>query len=297
MVVAFVYIGELAFSGLLPSVRFSLGFYAGRAFSIIAASILLIILLAENTRLYVLLARSHATLQRERDSKLMNFEAIVAAISHEVKQPLGTIELNSSSAQFILDHTPADVREMREIIDDTKDAARRINETLAGFRSLFGRIEQNRQPVDMNEAILEVLKLSGTELTDQGISPRTKLTTELPTIYGNRNQLHQLIYNLVHNAIEAMSATTNTEHTLEIRTSILDRTAIVIEIQDNGPGIDPQKLDSVFEAFVTTKPQGMGLGLAICRKIVEHHEGQISASPVKPQGTLFRIELSSRNPG
>lgn len=94
---------------LAPSVRFSLGFYAGRVFSIIAASIVLIILLAETTRLYVLLARSHANLQREQDNKLMNFEAFVAAISHEIKQPLGVIELNSSSAQLILDETPADV--------------------------------------------------------------------------------------------------------------------------------------------------------------------------------------------
>jgi len=296
MVVAFVYIGELAFSGLLPSVRFSLGFYAGRAFSIIAASIVLIVLLAETTRLYVLLARSHASLQRERDSKLMNFEAIVAAINHEVKQPLGAIELNSSSAQLILDQTPTDVREMQEIIDDTKDAVRRISETLSGFLSLFGRIEQKRQPVDMNEVILDVLKLSRIELTGQGVAARTKLTTELPIIYGNRNQLHELLYNLVHNAIEAMSETMGGGKTIEIRTSVLDRGAIVVEVLDSGPGIDQQKLGSIFEAFVTTKPRGMGLGLAICRKIVEQHDGQISASSVDPHGTLFRIELSSRRP-
>ncbi len=159
MVVAFVYIGELAFSGLFPSVRFSLGFYAGRVFSVITASIVLIVLLAETTRLYVLLARSNMKLQREQNNKLMNFEAIVAAISHEIRQPLGAIELNSSSAQLILDQAPTEVGEMRAIMDETKDAARRINETLDGFRSLFGRIDQKRQPVDINELILDVLKL------------------------------------------------------------------------------------------------------------------------------------------
>ena len=293
MVVAFVYIGELAFSGLLASVRFSLGFYAGRVFSIIAASIVLIILLAETTRLYVLLARSHAKLQREQDNKLMNFEAIVAVISHELKQPLALIELNSGSAQLILDRTPLDVGEIRAIMDETTDAARRINETLDGFRSLFGRIEQKRRLVNMNDVILDVLKLSRTELSDHRILARTELAAELPAIYGNGSQLHQLIYNLVHNAIEAMSEVASRDGMLEIRTGILDRSAIIVEVLDNGPGIDPRQLANVFEAFVTTKPHGIGLGLAICRKIVERHNGQISASSVRPHGTRFRIQLSS----
>ena len=291
MVVAFVYIGELAFSGLFASVRFSLGFYAGRVFSVITASIVLIVLLAETTRLYVLLARSNMKLQREQNNKLMNFEAIVAAISHEIKQPLGAIELNSSSAQLILGQAPADAGEIRAIMDETKDAARRINETLDGFRSLFGRIDQKRQPVDINELILDVLKLSRTELNDHGVLARTKLTSELPAIYGDRNQLHQLIYNLVHNAIEAMSEIASRDKMLEVRTNIWDRNAIIVEVLDNGPGIDPERLADVFEAFVTTKPHGMGLGLAICRKIVERHDGQIWASSVVPHGANFRIVL------
>ncbi len=297
MVVALICIGELAFSGLLPGVRFSLGFYAGRVFSIVAASIVLIILLAETTRLYVLLARSHAKLRREQDSKLMDFEAIVAAISHEVKQPLGTIELNSDTAQRILDEpTLGDVGEAHAVIGEIREAARRITETLDGFRSLFGRIDQKRQPVNLNEVILDVLKSSRAELSAHGVVARTKLKTELPIIYGNGNQLHQLIYNLVHNAIEAMSETTSRDKMLEVTTSIWDRNAIVIEVSDNGPGIDPQKLGEIFEAFVTTKPHGMGLGLAICRRIVERHEGRISASSVKPHGTNFRIQLSPGGP-
>ena len=155
----------------------------------------------------MLLARSNMNLQSEQNNKLMNFEAIVAAINHEIKQPLGAIELNSSSAQMILDKAPVDVGEIRAIMDETRDAARRINETLDGFRSLFGRIDQKRQPVDMNELTLDVLKLSRTELNDHGVTARVQLTSELPVIRGDRNQLHQLIYNLVHNAIEAMSET------------------------------------------------------------------------------------------
>ena len=291
MVVAFVYIGELAFSGLLPGVRFSLGFYAGRVFSIITASIVLIVLLEETTRLYMLLARINTKLEREQNNKLMNFEAIVAAISHEIKQPLGAIELNSSSAQLILDRVPVDVGEIKAIMDETKDAARRVNATLDGFRSLFGRIDQRREPVNINELVLEVLKLSRTELNHHGVLARTTLRSELPNIYGDRNQLHQLIYNLVHNAIEAMAEMGSHNKMLEVRTDISDRNAIVVEVLDNGPGIDPERLADVFEAFVTTKPHGMGLGLAICRRIVERHGGQLSVSSVAPRGANFRILL------
>ncbi len=182
---------------------------------------------------------------------------------------------------------------MQAIIGETRDAARRVNETLDGFRSLFGRIEQKRQLVNINDVVLDVLKLSRTELSDHRILARTELTTELPAIHGNGNQLHQLIYNLVHNAIEAMSEVASRDGMLEIRTGILDRNAIIVEVLDNGPGIDPRQLANVFEAFVTTKPHGIGLGLAICRKIVERHGGQISASSVRPHGTNFRIQLSS----
>ena len=223
----------------------------------------------------------------------MSFEAIVAAIAHEIRQPLGAIELNSSSVQLTLDQAPVDVGEVRVIIDETKEAARRINETLDGFRSLFGRIDQKRQPVDMNELVLDVLKMSRTELNDHGVLALTKLTSELPPIYGDRSQLHQLIYNLVHNAIDAMSETASRDKMLEVRTNIWERGSIVVEVLDNGPGIAPERLADVFEAFVTTKPRGMGLGLAISRKIVEHHDGQIWASSVVPHGAHFRIVLRS----
>lgn len=288
MVVAFVYVGELVLSGLLPAVRFSLGFYAARAFSIVAASIILIVLLTETTRLYVLLARSHATLQREQDNKLMSFEAIVAAISHEVRQPLGIIELNGSSAKLMLNQTPFDVGQMREIMDETIEAAERIDDTLSGLRSLFGRTDGSRELVDMNEVVLHTLKLLQTELDAQGISVHSNLARDLPTFHGNINQLHQLVYNLVHNAAEAISEAG--QGIIEIATSAQDG-AIIVEVEDDGPGIDPDKIESAFEPFVTSKSHGMGLGLAICRKIAERHGGQITAKPAQPHGTRFRVQL------
>lgn len=290
MVVAFVYIGELVLSGLIPGVRFSLGFYAARAFSIVAASLILVILLAETTRLYVLLARSHATLRREQDNKLMSFEAIVGAISHEVRQPLGTIMLNGSSTKLMLDQTPIDVAQMRETTTETIDAAERIDETLSGLHALFGGIEDKRELVDINEVVHHALKLVQTELSTQGVSVHSNLTTEQVVVHGNTNQLHQLIYNLVHNAAEALSEAANGSGTIEIATRTQNG-EIIVEVQDDGPGIDADMIDNVFEAFVTSKERGMGLGLAICARIVERHGGQITALPARPRGAKILVKL------
>ena len=291
MVVAFVYIAELALSGLLPSVRFSAGFYAGRAFSLITASIVLIVLLAETTRLYARLARTNAMLQREKNNKLMNLEALVASISHEIRQPLGAIELNSSSAQLLLQDAAPNVEEVRTILSEVNDAGRRISRMLDGFRSLFGKIDQKRQPLNLNDVILEALQSSHVELKDHGVTARTKLASTLPSLHGDRNHLYQVIYNLIHNAVEAMSGTTDRDKLLEVTTALHGPDTIVVEVADTGPGLDPERATEIFDAFVTTKPHGMGLGLAICRMIVERHDGQLSVSAADPRGAIFRITL------
>ena len=236
MVVALVYIMELAFSGLFPSIRFSAGFYAGRAFSLVTSSIVLIVLLAETMRLYVRLARSHAMLQRERSNKLMNFDAIVASITHEVKQPLAVIQLRGSSAHLIREQAEPNFKEVQTILDEMVAAGRRINDTLDSIRSFFGGTELRRQPVDLNDVALDALRSSREELEYHGVAARTKLTSESPPFYGDRNQLYQVFYNLVHNAIEAMG-----NKVLEVRTERREGNAIIIEVEDTGPGIDPKK--------------------------------------------------------
>ena len=295
MVVAFVYIAELAFSGLFASIRFSAGFYAGRVFSLITASIVLIVLLAELTRLYALLSRSNAMLRREQDNKLMNFEAVVASISHEIRQPLGAIELNSGSARLLLKEAALNVEELRAILDEMNGAGRRINETLDSFRSLFGKVDERRQPLNLNDVVLEALQSSRGEMKDDGVTLRTTMAFELPRFYGARNQLYLVVYNLVHNAIEAMRGMTDRDRVLDVRTELRDGNTIVIEVADTGPGIKPEEMTEIFGAFVTTKPHGMGLGLAICRMIVERHDGQLSVSSTEPNGAVFRIALPQAN--
>jgi signal transduction histidine kinase len=143
----------------------------------------------------------------------------------------------------------------------------------------------------MNEMILGALRALRGELNDHGITTRTDLTSELPLVIGHRGQLQEVILNLARNSIDAMDAIKDGSRELRLRTEHHSRDAIAVAVEDSGPGIDPKKLDGIFDAFVTTKPQGTGLGLAICRMIVERHRGQLTASSDGKRGALFQFVL------
>jgi signal transduction histidine kinase len=170
----------------------------------------------------------------------------------------------------------------------------RASEVFESIRALFRKVDQDREPVNLNDVTLEVLKSFCEELHDHNVKARTELTIELPTVEGHRSQLRQVIFNLVHNSLEAMEKTTGRSRTLLLRTELQDRDAIVVTVEDSGPGIDPKQLDGIFEAFVTTKSHGMGLGLAICRAIVERHGGQLSAVSDGKYGAKFTFSLPIR---
>ena len=159
------------------------------------------------------------------------------------------------------------------------------------FRALFGKVDQERQPIDMNEIILGVLQSLRGELKDHGVAARPELTSELPAVEGHRGQLQQVIYNLVNNALEAMGATTDRSRVLRVRTELHGHDAIGVAIEDSGPGFDSKQSDGIFDAFVTTKARGMGLGLAICRMIIQRHGGQLTASSDGKNGASFHFVL------
>src|SRR6202043_1773019 len=135
------------------------------------------------------------------------------------------------------------------------------------IRALFRRVDQKRQPVVVNEIALEVLESMREELIDHRVATETDLTSELPAVDCHRSQLRQVIFNLFHNAVEAMDGTTHRSRVLRVTTKLHDRDAIVVAVEDSGPGINPSRLDGIFDPFITTKAEGMGLGLAICRMI------------------------------
>ena len=142
--------------------------------------------------------------------------------------------------------------------------------------------------------VLEALQSSHVELKDHGVTARTKLTSTLPPLHADRNHLYQVVYNLIYNAVEAISGTTDRDRLLEVTTALHDPNTIVVEVADTGPGVDPDRATEIFDAFVTTKPHGMGLGLAICRMIVERHDGQLSVSAANPRGAIFGLRCLSR---
>jgi signal transduction histidine kinase len=290
MVVALVFILELILSGLLPSVRFGVGFYAGRLFSLVTSSIVLIIVLAETTRLYARLARSNAMLYRERDNKLMNMEAMAASIAHEIKQPLAAIAINGAAALNFLKLTPPDTGEAESAVKRAIGASHRAGQIFDNIRALFGNAKLKKEPLDVNALVRGVLRALQAEIENHGIETRVELASDLPPVVGHKGQLQEVIINLIHNAMDAMD-TIDRHRILRVRTELGAGDAISIAIEDTGPGLGPEEAKTIFEAFVTTKSQGMGLGLAICRMIVERHEGRLSVSSADPHGAIFRIVL------
>jgi signal transduction histidine kinase len=284
-------IAEQLFGGLLSGERFSLGFYAGRIFSLVTATVVLIVLLAETARLYTRLARSNTMLQREQNNKLMNLEAMVATISHEVRQPLAAIMMNGDAALQFLKDAPPNIEEARSALNDIVGDGHRANDVFASIRALFRSRHQERQAIDLNQVAIGVLNLLRAELKEHRVTTRTELMTDLPLVMGHKGQLQEVILNLVHNAIEAMDTIKDGRRVLRLRTEYDGGETITVAVEDSGPGIDPKTLDGMFDAFVTTKTHGLGLGLAICRMIIERHEGKLEASSDNLNGALFQFTL------
>ena len=237
------------------------------------------------------LGRSIAELQRERSNKLMNMEAMAASIGHEVRQPLAGIASNGGAALRFLGHAPPNLAEARAALNRMISDAHRASQVFDNIRALFGKANQVREPIDVNELALGVLQTLGEELKDHAITTQAELTAELPRVFGHRGQLQEVFINLVRNAIEAMDALKDGRRLLRVNSARNADNAVVVTVEDCGPGIDPGRLPNIFEAFMTTKPDGMGLGLAICRMIVERHDGKLAVAPAQPSGSVFSVVL------
>jgi len=190
--------------------RFSLGFYAVRIYSLTTAVTVLLVLLSETTALYMRLARTNARLSREQDNKLMNAEAVVATLAHEVRQPLSGMTSRAAAGKRFLDRAPPDphIDKAKALFDQISDAAFRANEVFENFRTLFRGGKQEHQPVNLNVLALEAVELLRKDLDDHNVVAHTMLAPELPAIQGNRSQLREVILNLLQNSIEAMATTT-----------------------------------------------------------------------------------------
>jgi signal transduction histidine kinase len=283
---------EQAVACLFIVSRYSVGAYAVRTFSVIVSTIVLSAMLSEFVRVYASLVRTNQMLQRERESKLTTVAAAVAAIAHEIRQPLTAISANSSAARRFLARGPADIERVGGILDNIGKASLRANEIVEGVGALFRRANSERQSIDVNDLVIEALQVIAKELADCSITVDTQLTSELPRIMGDKGQLQEVIVNLVQNSIDAMRTVSAKPRMLHVRTEPHGRDAIAISVEDTGPGNEEKRLSSVFDAFVTTKTKGgVGLGLAISQRIVERHNGQITAISGGKGGARFEIIL------
>src|SRR6516164_6157184 len=236
------------------------------------------------------LGRSVAELQRERNNKLMNLEAMAASISHEVKQPLAAISMHSRAASRFLRQTPPNVERTQSNLDAITRDSHRASEVFDNIRALFGKDDAGYESIDVNDLIQGVLSTVQEDLDDHGIIAGVRLSEDLPKITGHKGQLEEVLLNLVRNAIEAMQTNKNDHRVLQV-SSESGGDKIIVAVEDSGPGIDPDQAENIFDAFVTTKSQGMGLGLALCRMIIVRHSGELTALPAHPRGSIFRIGL------
>jgi signal transduction histidine kinase len=292
MVTVWTLMTELAMVSFFVTHRFSLGFYSVRGLSLAVAAIVLIVLLSETVRMDARLSRANSMLRRERESKLMSLEAVVATIAHEVKQPLTAIATKGAAARRFLGGAPPNIERADQLLADMTRAAFRADEIFESIRSLFRDADQG--PIDTNGLILEALQVLRDELQFHNIKFSTQLTSELPLIVGHKGQLQEVIINLIQNAIDAMKTMNYGIRDLKLATAHDSPDAISISVEDSGPGINSKRLGSIFDAFVTTKVKGMGLGLAICRIIIERHDGQLSVSSDINRGARFQISLPIR---
>jgi signal transduction histidine kinase len=275
----------------LVSVRFDVAWYANRIFAVASDSFVLLVLLAESTMLYARLALSARARQSEREGRLISVNAVSAAMAHEIRQPLTAIASSAGAGLNWIRRSPPDLdraqRAYERIISDTG----RATEVIQSVRDMFAGSERQRTLVNANEIIRETIALVRGELEEGNVVLELALTEPIPTVPGHRGQIRQVLLNLVSNAIEATRHASGRPRVLRIRSEPGEHNGIALSVEDNGNGIAPENTRRIFDVFFTTRSDGMGIGLAVCRSIVEAHGGAVSIAQTGTGGSVFRIAL------
>ena len=216
---------------------------------------------------------------------------LTASIAHEINQPLAAVVNNATACVHWL--AAQNLEEARQCAEFVIADGHRAGEIIGRIRALAKKAPPRKDWVDVNETIREVIALARSEVQSNGVSVRTRLGEELPLILGDRIQLQQVILNLMINAIEAMNEVSDAPRELSITSATDESKRVLVAVRDSGLGLHPRSLDRLFDAFYTTKPQGMGMGLAISRSIVEAHGGRLWVTPNEPHGAVFQFTLPS----
>jgi signal transduction histidine kinase len=224
-------------------------------------------------------------------NRISTMGQLSASIAHEVNQPIAATVTNAQAALRWLRARPPDLNEVRHSLERIVEDGKRAGSVISGIRALIHKVPSRKDWFGLNEAILEMVVLTRTEALKHGISLQTRLAPGLPMMQGDRTQLQQVILNLILNAIEAMGDLDDGPRELSIITESGAGGDVLVTVSDSGPGLDPADVERVFQAFYTTKAKGMGMGLAICRSMVEAHGGRMWASANEPRGAVFQFTL------
>jgi len=216
---------------------------------------------------------------------------MAASMAHEIKQPLAAIVTGGSAGLRWLSKPTPDLQEVRAVLESIVSEGNRAGQVIDGIRAMFKNDSREKALLDVNEVIREVIALLHSELQNHQILVQTELISQLPPVLADRVQLRQVVANLVANAIEAMGTVADRARTLRVKSVIREPDGVLIMVEDSGPGIDPENVDRIFHPFFTTKSQGTGMGLPVCRSIIEAHNGRLSVRPAADRGSVFQISL------
>jgi signal transduction histidine kinase len=290
MVVMCSYAIEIPLTYYPNPVRYSLGWYAVRVTGFFSSIVVLIVLLYEITTIYGRLLRAVRAQRREREARLVTGDAVAATIAHEVKQPLYAMLMRAQTSLSWLDRSTPDLEKARAQLKHLAVDGERAVAVIESVRANFKKDASIRTLLDLDGLIGETIELVRGDLQRYGIQVKTEPAALHPQIKGDPIQLQQVLLNLITNAIDSM-ASKEEPRILGVRSDVHEDGGVVVSVSDTGAGIAAQDIERIFNPLFTTKANGMGMGLPICRSIIEAHDGRLLVDSNNPRGTIFKFVL------
>ena len=285
--------------------RFTLGWYGLNVMTLASSFIVMLALIAETSWLYARLALLTAARDREREARLMSMDAVTAAIAHEVSQPLTAVSLSATAGLHWLSQSQPDVSKAITSLQAISEDSKRTFAVIRSIRGMFGKGGGPISVFSLNDLVRETASLMERELAGAKVSLELALDESLPPIRADRVQIQRVLINLITNAMESLGTkggrtrrlSQSRPRCITVRSASLNGQGVQLNVSDTGAGIAADELEHIFDPFYTTKASGRGLGLPLCRTIVEDHRGRIWASQGEECGAIFHLELPSSLPG